>query len=276
MPAGLPPITASRQAAAGAPYCPRHARTETALRILVANPNTTPQVTELCERAARAVASPGTEIVPLTGRFGARIINSRAENAIAAHAMLDMLAEHAAGADAVLLAVSYDTALLPAREVLPIPVVGMTEAAMLAACLLGTRFGLVTFGTAPVYRELVALYGLTGRLAGVRAITASPTDAYANPATVDALVAMNAAALAEEEGAEAVVLCGAAMAGMPARIADRVRVPVLDGISAGIGMCEMLAKLRTTKARSGSLAHPGSRPSIGLSPALAALLAAGS
>ena len=37
------------------------------MRLLVANPNTTPQVTELCASAARAVASPGTEILPLTG-----------------------------------------------------------------------------------------------------------------------------------------------------------------------------------------------------------------
>ncbi len=41
----------------------------------------------------------------------------------------------------MLLAVSYDTALLAAREMLRVPVVGMTEASMHAACLLGTRFG---------------------------------------------------------------------------------------------------------------------------------------
>lgn len=242
------------------------------MRLLVANPNTTPQVTELCARAARAVASPGTEIIPLTGRFGARIINSRAENAIAAHAMLDLLAEHAAGADAVLLAVSYDTALMAAREVLPVPVVGMTEASMLAACLLGARFGLVTFGTPALYRELVAQQGLTERLAGIKVIAASAVDAYSSPDAVDAMVAEAATALAEETGAEVAVLCGAAMAGMPARIAARVPVPVLDGIAAGVGMCEMLVRLRPAKARLGSLAHPGARASTGLAPALEALL----
>lgn len=242
------------------------------MRLLVANPNTTPQVTELCANAARAVASPGTEIVPLTGRFGARIINSRTENAIAQHAMMELLAENASGADAVLLAVSYDTGLLAARELLKVPVVGMTEASMVAACLLGTRFGLVTFGTPFIYHELVAQQGLTGRLAGIRGIKASAVDAYSNPATVDALVAEAATALAEEAGAEVAVLCGAAMAGMPARIAARVPVPVLDGIAAGVGMCEMLVRLGTAKPRIGSLAHPGARPTIGLSPALEALL----
>lgn len=242
------------------------------MRLLVANPNTSPEVTEICARAARAVAAPGTEILPLTGRFGARIINSRTENAVAAHAMMELLAEHAAGADAVLLAVSYDTALLAARELLDIPVVGMTEAGIATACLLGTRFGLVTFGTPGIYAELVGQQGLSGRCAGIRPIKASAVDAYQRPEAVDALVAEAAAALAEETGAEAVVLCGAAMAGMPARIGDRVPVPVVDGIGAGVGLCEMLARLKPVKARLGSLAHPGARATIGLPAPLAARL----
>ena len=68
---------------------------------------------------------------------------------------------------------------------------------------------------------------------------------------------------------------GAAMAGMPARIRDAVPVPVLDGIAAGVGLLEMLVRMKPAKARTGSLAHPGQRPTQGLSPALAALLAAG-
>ena len=245
------------------------------MRLLVANPNTTPEVTETCARAARAVASPGTEVVPLTGRFGARIINSRSENAIAAHAMLEMLAENAAGADAVLLAVSYDTGLLAAREMLDVPVVGMTEAGIMAALLLGTRFGLVTFGTAVLYEELVAQQGLSGRLAGIRTIAASAPDALSRPDAVDAMVAEAAEALATGDGAEAVVLCGAAMAGMPARIAARVPVPLVDGIAAGVGLCEMLVRLRPAKARIGSLAHPGVRASVHLAPALEARLRGG-
>ena len=44
------------------------------------------------------------------------------------------------------------------------------------------------------------------------------------------------------------------------------------GIAAGVGMCEMLVRLKPAKARSGSLAHPGARPTIGLAAPLAALL----
>src|SRR5919202_130233 len=65
------------------------------MRILVANANTTEAITTLCAEAARAAARPGTEIIPATPRFGPAVISSRAENAIAAHGLLSLLAEHA-------------------------------------------------------------------------------------------------------------------------------------------------------------------------------------
>src|SRR4051812_47582906 len=132
------------------------------MRLLVVNANTSESVTEAVAAEARRVAAPGTEILPVTGAFGARVITTRAENAVAEHALLDALARHQGAFDAVLIAVSYDTGLRAARELMPVPVVGMTEAALFAAAMLGGRFGLVTFGkgTLPLYRDTVELHGL--------------------------------------------------------------------------------------------------------------------
>jgi allantoin racemase len=243
------------------------------MRILLVNPNMTAAVTESCARAARAAAASGTEIVPVTGEFGAEIINTRTENAIAAHMVLTLCARHAAEVDAVLLAVSYDTALLAAREALTIPVVGMTEAAMVTSCLVGTRFGLVVFGTPAIYREHVAMLGLTSRLAGLRSIDTSAAAVYSDPNGVRSAVVAAAAALAAEDGAEVVILCGAAMAGMAGQLQPEVGVPLLDGISCGVPLLEMLVRLRLPAATGGSLAGPRGRRTAGLEPALAALLA---
>jgi allantoin racemase len=242
------------------------------MRLLVVNPNTTAAVTAACAEVARRVAAPGTEIVPLTGEFGARIISSRAENAVAQHALMTLLAKNADGADAVLLAVSYDTGLLAARELLNIPVVGMTEAGMIAALLLGARFGVVTFGTPDVYRELIRERGFDSRLAGLVSVETAATDAYAKPQAVAERVVAAANRLVEEDRAEAVVLCGAAMAGMAAKLRDHVPVPLVDGIAAGVPLCEMLVRLGTVAPRRGSLVTPAGRETVGLDPALAALL----
>ncbi|MFY7939956.1 MAG: aspartate/glutamate racemase family protein, partial [Burkholderiaceae bacterium] len=116
------------------------------MRLLLLNANTSEFVTERVATFARTMARSDTEIVARHSSFGAHIISTRTELAIAEHATLDALAHHADGFDAVVLAVSYDTALTAAREMLSIPVVGITEAALLTACMLGTTTGVVMFG----------------------------------------------------------------------------------------------------------------------------------
>ncbi|MBI0434056.1 aspartate/glutamate racemase family protein [Roseomonas sp. KE0001] len=244
------------------------------MRILVANANTTEAITALCADAARAAAAPGTEILAATPRFGVAVISTRAENAIAGHALLELLAEHAGQIDAAILAVSHDTALEAARQLMPCPVVGMTEAACLTACLLGARFGLVTLGGTETYRELIGRHGLAGRLSGLEGVAMTPQQAVAEPAAAEEAVLRGALRLVEG-GADAVVLGGAALAGMAARLAPRAPVPLLDGMACGVKLAEALVALAPPKPRAGSLAAPQGRATGGLSPALTRLLLGG-
>jgi allantoin racemase len=241
------------------------------MRILVANANTTVAITELCAAAARAAAAPGTTIVAATPRFGPAVISSRAENIVAGHALLELLAEHAGQVQAVVLAVSHDTALEAARQLMPCPVVGMTEAACLTACLVGGRFGLLTLGGVETYRELIGRHGLSARLSGLEGLPLTPQDAVRDPARAEALVLEGIGRLAEQ-GADAVVLGGAALAGLAAKLAARSPVPLLDGIACAVKLAEVLVALDLPKPRAGSLAPVSGRESRGLSPALAALL----
>ncbi|MCS6930732.1 MAG: aspartate/glutamate racemase family protein [Acetobacteraceae bacterium] len=244
------------------------------MRLLLANANTTHAITLLCAEAARRAASPGTEIIPATPAFGPAVISSRAEDAIAAHGLLDLLARHAGEVDAVLLAVSLDTALEAARQLMPCPVVGMTEAACFTACLLGTRFGLVTFGGTGAYRDRIAQHGLASRCASLVGVAATPQAALADPAAADRLI-LEGIETAVAEGAEAVVMGGAALAGAAGRLQARSGVPLVDGIEAGVRLAEALAAMRPAKPRTGGLAPLAGRDSTGLSPALAALLRGG-
>lgn len=241
------------------------------MRLLVANANTTEAITEACAAAARAAAAPGTQIIPATPRFGPAVISSRAENVIAGHALLELLAGHAGKVDACLLAVSHDTALEAARQMMPCPVIGMTEAACLVGCMAGGRFGLVTFGGIETYRELVARHGLSSRLAGLVGVDATPPEAVADPDGVGAKVLAAVADLAAQ-GADSVVLAGAALAGFDRRLQPSAPVALLDGMACGVRMAEMMVALRLPKPRTGSFAAPAGRASIGLSPALEGIL----
>src|SRR3712207_2527340 len=95
----------------------RSAPGERHMRVLLINPNTSTEITDLLARHARAAAEPNVEILPVTGRFGAQYIVARAAAAIAAHAALDAFAEHGRGCDAVFLACFGDPGLYALKEV---------------------------------------------------------------------------------------------------------------------------------------------------------------
>jgi allantoin racemase len=242
------------------------------MRLLLVNSNTSDIVTEKVATAARAAASPGTEIAPVTGTFGARVIGTRSEHAIAEHSTIALVSRHAAGCDAVVIAVSYDTGLRGARELLDIPVVGMTEAGLLTACMLGGRMGVIVFGrrVLPMYQEIVASHGLAGRIAAWRVLESTAAYARGAHAELDHEIVAAANDLVQRDFAETVILTGAVMAGVPARLQADVAVPLIDCLVCGVRQAELLASLKLPKPRAGSYAAPAGRELADVDPAIAA------
>src|SRR5258708_12234366 len=78
------------------------------MKILVANPNTSASVTDRLVAAGRLVASPGTELLPMTASRGVPYIATRAEAAIGSAMMLEMLAERRGTFDAPIVAAFGD------------------------------------------------------------------------------------------------------------------------------------------------------------------------
>jgi allantoin racemase len=241
------------------------------MRLLVVNANTSQVVTDKVAAQARASAADGTEIVAVTGDFGARVIGSRAEHAIGEHSALALVARHGPGCDAVVIAVSYDTGLRAVRELFAGPVVGMTEAGLLTACMLGGRIGVVTFGrrVLPLYHELVTGYGLAGRIAGWRTLESTAAYQPGAHAALDDELAAAANDLVERDGAESVLLTGAVMAGVPARLQTRVPVPLVDCIACAVKQAEALHALAFAKPRVGSYAPPTGRELVNVDDATA-------
>lgn len=241
------------------------------MRILLVNGNTTAAITERCAASARKAAAPGTEIVPATARTGPRIIGTRTENLLAAPEVLRLYAEHRDSIDAVVVAVSLDTGLDALREAARCPVVGMTEAGLLLAATLGGPIGFVAPGTRSLnmYRDVVARVGLPARMAGYEAIDMAPSD-FADPSRTLALVG-DACRRLVGQGAESILLAGAAFAGVTPDLQREVPVPLVDGIAAAVVMVEGLARLGFPKPRAGSHAALPARELVGLDPAVTRL-----
>jgi allantoin racemase len=242
------------------------------MRILLANPNTSPSITDGMAKAARAAAAPGTEIKPVTAGFGAKVIGSRMEMVIGDYASLDLVAREGTDCDAVIIAAAIDSGLRAVKQMMPCPVLGLTEAALHAACLVGGSFGLVVSSgrTGTIMREMVAGYGLSACLAGVRPVGIEPAALYAEPqAALDRLTAA-ALELVERDGADTVILIGAVMAGLPPLLQARVPVPVLEGVTCAVPLAEAMARIAAPKATAGSFARPRCREVSGLGEALTA------
>lgn len=242
------------------------------MRILVLNPNTSAGVTARLASAAKEAAAAGTIITTATASRGVPYIATRAEAQIGGAIALEMLAELHRDCDAAIIAAFGDPGLFGARELFDIPIVGMAEAAMLTACMLGRRFAIVTFARAlgPWYEECVAMHGLRGRCAGIRALD-DPFESIGDVQDEkENLLVELAKHAAFELEADAVILAGAPLAGLSARVRDRVPVPLVDQMMAAVKQAEALATLGARKATLGTFRRPDAKPTMGLPEALAA------
>ncbi len=245
------------------------------MRILLINPNTTSEVTALMERVLAPQLPADVALVPVTGRFGARYIASRTAAAIAGHAAIEAYAEHGRDCDAVYLACFGDPGLLALKELARTPVIGMAEASCLAAAARAERFSIVTGGErwGPMLREFVNTLGLGGRLAAIETVAPTGAEIARDPDSAIALLVEACRLTAARDGAGAVILGGAGLAGLAARIQPHLDIPVICSVEAG--MQAVLASLRDPqpKPASGDLALPAPIGSTGLAGGLAALLA---
>ena len=244
------------------------------MRILLVNPNISDSVSDLIRTEAQRSASPGTDIEVLTAPFGVAYIETRFEALVGAYAAAQVAAQHWEGHDAVVVAAFGDPGLMGLRELLPVPVTGMTEAALASAHLLGHRFSIIAISQRiqAWYREVVESYGFGDRLASIRALD-RPLSSIGGVQEehAQALKSLAERAVAED-GAEVLILAGAPLAGLARSLHGQLPVPVVDGVSSAVRHAETLAALKPGRALRGSFALPPAKPHRGLPDAIARLL----
>lgn len=241
------------------------------MKVLVVNPNTSIDVTNRFVAEARRAVPAGVTIDGVTGTFGAAIVSTRAENVVAAHSALDLLARHGGGYDAAILAISFDSGLAAAADIMPIPVVGITRAAIDAALETRGPVGLIIFGamSLPLYRDLIVAYGLADRILGIEIVDISNAAGYLAEGDHEGPLRQAIERLTAISGVTAIVICGAAIVGAARRLQATSPLPLFDGAEPAV----------TAALRQMSIHQPrqsGNRPisaMTGVSSELAALVA---
>jgi allantoin racemase len=215
------------------------------MHIRVINPNTTAAMTEKIELSARAVVGPGTRLDAVNPEMGPASIESHYEEALSVPGILaEVAAGERAGVDGYVIACFGDPGLDAARELAVGPVIGIAEAAMHAAALLGRGFSVVTTldRTRGRARELAVRYGAGPACRGVYGCAIPVLELDDDPDVLDRVVAVGRAAL-ERDDSDVLVLGCAGMADLCAQVSARLGVPVVDGVAAATVFVQSLVTL---------------------------------
>ena len=228
------------------------------MKLLVINPNITESVTRLIGEEAKRAASPGTELTLRTAPFGVAYIETRLEAVIGAYASLLLMAEDRGKHDAVIIAAFGDPGLPALRDAIDRPVIGLTDAALIAAGELGQRFSIIAISQRITawYRETVEHYKMGERLASIRALDQPIRDIGGVQDEHAARLKALCTTAIEEDGAEVLILAGTPLAGLARRIEGELPVPLVDPIAAAVKLAET--------ARAGIFTPPPRKANAGL------------
>lgn len=128
---------------------------------------------EATRQSLLALCRPGTEVEHIYPEGVPPSIQSEYEDALATPATVKAAIEaEEAGFDAVVINCTADTGLHPCREMLTIPVVAPSEAALHMAAQISHHFSVLTFLEQVNHRfiQMARTYGFSHKLASVRAI----------------------------------------------------------------------------------------------------------
>jgi allantoin racemase len=229
------------------------------MHIHIVNPNTTTAFTKKIEVAALAACSPGTTIIATQPDMGPASIEGYYDEVFAMPGMLMRIVEaerqNVAGH---VIACFDDTGLDAARMAAHAPVVGIGEAAFHAASLIAYKFSVVTTlgRSVPIIEHNLMRYGLAARCAKVRAAEVPVLSLAEANSPARFRIAQEIEIAKAQDACEAIVLGCAGMADLAHSLCQEHGLPVIDGVSAAVGLIEMLARSGLSTSKVGGYAPP--------------------
>ena len=225
------------------------------MRLLVINPNTSESFTKSIQLAADAVKSSNTEVICVNPSSGPRSIESVYDELLSASPCLELLISNRNQFDGFVIACyGNHPVITAAREMLQQPVIGIMEASLYLACMVGQKFSIITSEERAIsmFEDGVRHLGLESRCASIRSTgTAVLALEGQNKNDVEDLILTESRKAVELDGAEVISLGCAGMAGLDQRLSRELGVPVVDGVPAAVKLLEGLIScgIQTSKRR---------------------------
>ncbi|MBM4466771.1 MAG: hypothetical protein FJ014_14675 [Chloroflexi bacterium] len=229
------------------------------MRIFVINPNTSESMTDHIRLELEKIKWPDTELTVVNPEHGPVSIESAYDEALAGPPTLELVRRaNEEGYDAIVLACFSDPALEAAKEISDIPVIGIEEATLHLAAMLGHKFSIMTSLSRriPTREVHIRLRGLESAFASAPAMNMPVLEMDANPAKAKARILELARKAVQEDGAEVIVLGCAGLAGYAEDIERELGAVVLDPTSVAFKVAEAIADLGLRHSKVGHFARP--------------------
>ncbi|MBD3193332.1 MAG: Asp/Glu/hydantoin racemase [Candidatus Heimdallarchaeota archaeon] len=218
------------------------------MKILIINPNSNLEMTKAIQTTADNFAKDDFEVVCLSITDAPKFIETYEDAVRAAPGMMKLVRENEEEFDAFIVACHCDPNLDLLKEITKKPVVGIGEASMKIASMLGHRFSVVSTvkHSIPNKEVLIRKYHLQEVIASVKA----PKDELCEASDEEKYL-QTAKLVIEEDMAEVIVLGCAGMTGLDKRLEQELGVPVLDGVICALIIASGLVKygISTSKIR---------------------------
>ena len=216
------------------------------MKILIINPNSDLEMTAAIQRSADDFANGEFDVVCKPTPGAPEFIETYEDQIKAAPGMVKLVRENEDEFDAFIVACHCDPNLDAIKEISKKPVVGIGEASMKIASMLGHRFSVVSIAkhSIPSKEALIRKYHLQDLLASVRA----PEDEMATASDEEKYLQAAQSAI-KEDMAEVIVLGCAGMAGLDKRLEEELGAPVLDGVVCALIIATGLIKYRVSTSK---------------------------
>jgi len=209
------------------------------MRILVINPNSDPKMTEAIRQSASEFAGGRFEVECLSTPGAPKFLEVYGDEVAAASGMMQLVSEYEGDVDAFVIACHGDPHLDAVKEKARKPVVGIGEASMKIATMLGHKFSIVTTAqrSIPPKEVQARKYHLQDLMVSVRA-----PEQDASACDDGTLFLDLARAARDEDLAEVIVLGCAGLTGMDKKIQQELGIPTLDGVVCALMIAEGLVR----------------------------------
>jgi allantoin racemase len=218
------------------------------MKILIINPNSSLEMTDKIKETALRFAAGSYEVDCLLTPGAPDYIETYEDQLKAAPGMIRLVRENEETCDAFVVACHCDPNLDAIKEITTKLVVGIGEASMKIASMLGHRFSVVTdtIHSIPNKEALARKYHLQDALASARA-----PEMDSGGLSFEEKIFQAAETAVKEDDAEVLVLGCAGMTGLDKRLEEQLGIPVLDGVVCALIIASGLVKygVSTSKVR---------------------------